>query len=133
MTPRGCQSEHEAQRRTRGEAMSRVIVVGQGVSIRVNDLADGTLALSVKSVTASYTMAAGDIAVSLFGINLPIQLISNGDAPAGGVPTYSIAIATPVTPKPAADVAASIFGVNTPIRLVKLASGAYALGVSVQA
>lgn len=112
--------------------MTRVLAVGPNVSIRLNDLADGTFTLYVKSVTASYQMAAGDIAVSLLGINLPIQLISNQDGPVGGYPTYAIAIATPVTPKPSADVAASLFGTNTPIRLVKLASGAYALGVSVQ-
>ena len=112
--------------------MSRVMVVGPNVSLRLNDLGDGTFAIFVKSITASYAMANGDIAVSLFGINKPIQLISNQDGPAGGFPTYSLAIATPVTPKPGGDVAASLFGVNTPVRLVKLNNGNYALGVSVQ-
>lgn len=112
--------------------MTRVMVIGPNVSLRLNDLGDGTFALFVKNVTVGYTMAVGDISVSLFGQELPIQLISNQDGPVGGYPTYSLAIATPVVPKPSADVAASLFGVNVPIRLVKLTNGNYALGVSVQ-
>lgn len=78
-------------------------------------------------------MAAGDIAASLFGINVPILLVSNNDAPANGRPTYSLAVATPVTPMPSGDIAASLFGVNVPIRLVKLNSGnVYALGIALQ-
>jgi hypothetical protein len=107
--------------------------LGNNLSLRANVLGDGTYSLNVKLVTAAYTMAAGDVAASIFGVNVPILLVSNQDAPAGGAPTYSLAVATPVTPKPAGDLAVSLLGVNLPVRLVKLASGnVYALGIALQ-
>lgn len=97
--------------------------LGNNLSVRATLLNDGTLALNVKQVTASYVKAAADVAASLFGINLPILLIANGDS------TYSLAVATPITPMPGADRVFSLDGSNMPMRLVALAAAnTYALG-----
>lgn len=103
-----------------------------GIPIKLIGLADGSYAISCKQVSAGNLMAAGDKAISAFGINKPIWFVSNNDGVNGANGTYSLAVATPTTPRPGNDIAASIFGTNLPIRLVWIASAnAYALGVNI--
>lgn len=93
---------------------------------RLVALSGSAFALAVKTLTAGTPAALGDQAWSLFGINLPIRAVSNGETTL--IKTFSLAIATPVTPMPAADKSAMLFGSNVPIRLVALGDGTYALG-----
>lgn len=68
-----------------------------------------------------------NVAVSIFGTNLPIRLTDIGDK------SYALAISTltPGIPMGANDKAPSLFGTNIPIRLVAQGDGSYALATAV--
>jgi hypothetical protein len=107
---------------------NKVIHLGNNLGVLAVDNGDGaTFALSTKLLTAASAALSADVAASLFGVNIPIRLVSNTESASGL--TYSLAVATPVTPAPSADLAVSLFGPNVPMRLIALSGSAFALAV----